>query len=483
MDTAEYDRIIELFRPEDLWRCYGLIDRFLNEIDEWLPIHTLNRDQLIRYMLVGFFPLWRAANHLGSDMQTIPESWHLDRTPHMPEQERAATFNRLYGRPIRDSLDYLDIITGNTHNEFDWFADGMFTYVIHGPTRSLTASAWHKPTNQGAPAMTNDWTAALGPLEALFADPWTTDIMADAPDRVLVARKGKLQDSGVAFASAEAMLDTINAVAALGGLALDRQRTTADMRLPDGSRMTAIVPPTAVHGPCLTISKLVNSRMTWDMLVDLGALTREAVGLLQHAVQNLVSTLVVGGAASGKTSVLNLLAGGIGDQERVIVVQDRHELQFDHPRAIFLEAGGAAGLAVDELLETATLMRPEWLVVNQLRGAEAWAYMNALSLGHSGLAALHATSDIDALQRLEAMCLMADSGLGLSEIRAMIAAAVGLIVVQRRMPDGQRKITQVVELRGVERDRFVLQPLLSLNAETGRLETTGVAPQWAADHA
>jgi pilus assembly protein CpaF len=330
--------------------------------------------------------------------------------------------------------------------------------------------------------MTTDWTAALGPLEALFVDPWTTDIMVDAPDRVFVARKGKLQDAGVAFASADDLLDTINAIAALGGLALDSQRTTAELRLPDGSRMAAIVPPTAVHSPCLTISKLVNSRMTWDMLVDLGALTREAVGLLQHAVQARVSTLVVGGAASGKTSVLNLLVGSIGGQERVIVVQDRHELQFDHPRAIFLEAGGSAGLSVEQVLQTATHLRPEWLVLNSLHGAEAWSYLNILSLGHSGLAGMHATSDVDALQRLEAMCLMANTGLGLSEIRAMIAAALSLIVVQRRMPDGQRKITQVVELRGVDHDRFVLQPLLRLNADTGTLETTGIAPQWAAGH-
>jgi pilus assembly protein CpaF len=325
---------------------------------------------------------------------------------------------------------------------------------------------------------TTDWTTILGPLQPLFNERSITEIMVDALDRIYVERKGTLEETGVTFDSPEALLAVIEAVCRLTSTALDPATISTTVRLPDGSRMTLIMPPTALNGPCFILHKVVTRELTWDMLVDQGAITREAVAVLQHAIHANISMLVVGSAGSGKTTVLNLLAASIPAAERILVVENRHELHFTHPRSIFLEAGSSAQASFSNVLQAAASMRPEWLVINELHGAEALTAMQILSVGHSGLVTLHASSPEDALNRLEAMCLMANLGLGLSEIRTSIASALQLIVVQQRLPDRRRRVIQIAELRGLEHDRFIIQPLLRYNPGTDRLESTGVKPSW-----
>lgn len=320
---------------------------------------------------------------------------------------------------------------------------------------------------------------ALGPLAPLYSDPGVSEIMVDAPDRVYVERRGKLEDADVAFDSPEAIQAVIDAILASGDIALGPHQTTGQVRLPDGSRFLAVIPPTATEGPCLVIRKFPRVPLTWEDLFRFGSLTREAYALLERAIRAQVSLLVVGGPGSGKTTITNLLAGSLPAQERVVVVEETHEMQVAHPRRIALEVASPANLSFLALLDTAARMRPDWLVIGELRGPDALHVLQILSMGLTGITTIHATSPEDALARLETMCLMANLGLGLSQIRALIASALGLIVCQERLLDGSRKMTHIVELRGVEGDRFLLQPLFQYNAAEGKLEATGAQAGWA----
>jgi pilus assembly protein CpaF len=320
---------------------------------------------------------------------------------------------------------------------------------------------------------------ALAPLEPILQDGSVSEIMIDGPDRVLVERKGRIEDTSVKFASAEALRAAIDAALALGGEAFAPGQTVCDARLSDGSRILAVLPPTAPDGPYLVLRKFFTRGMTWERLFEYNSVSREMYDLLNSAIRARRNMLVAGGTGSGKTTVLNLLAESVPAEERVIVVGDRGELPVNHPRRIHLEPNRRAGLSQTDLLLTAAKMRPDRLVCTEFMGAEAIHALQLANTGHDGsLFTIHANSAEDALARLEAMCLMADLGLGLGEIRAMIASAVHVITCQQRLPDGSRKLTQVTEVLGLENDRYVLQPLMRYNPETGQFERTLAKPSW-----
>ena len=324
-----------------------------------------------------------------------------------------------------------------------------------------------------------NWYEVFGPLAPLFADPTISEIMVDAPDRVLVERQGRLEDAGVHFASPEAIREVIAAALALGGVTLGPEETISDVRLPDGStRMLAVLPPTALNGPALVVRKFQATSITWDNLLEWGFITPEALDLLQSALLAHVNILITGGTGSGKTTIANLLAERIPAEERLVVVESAHELQIRHPRAVFLEAGGPAHLPLGHVVSAGSKMRPDWLIVGELYSGEASQVLDIFRRGHVGMATMHATSPEDALARLEALCLMANLGLGLGEIRALIAAAIRLITYQERLPAGNRRIMQIVEVAGLENDRYVLQPLFRYNPEAERLEPTDMQPGW-----
>ena len=324
-----------------------------------------------------------------------------------------------------------------------------------------------------------DFLNALGTLAPLYHDPAVLEIMVDAPDRVYVERGGKLEDTAVKFVSPGALRATIDAILALGGVTLSPEKTTGEMRFPDGSRCLAVIPPTAVDGPYFVLRRLPVEPMTWDRVLEFGALTNEARDLLQSAIRAPASILVAGGAGSGKTTMLNLLIELVPAGERVVVVENVLELQgARHPRIVHLEAGGPANVAFTDLLTTASRMRPDWLIVGELLGSEAMHAIQIMGRGHTGMATIHANGVEDALTRLEAMCLMANLGLGLGDIRLLIASAFRLFMHQEKGVDGRRRIMQIAELRGVENDRFVLQPLMRHDPTLGKLEATGAKPGW-----
>jgi len=346
----------------------------------------------------------------------------------------------------------------------------------------ITAIPQTTGSNKEVEMSDKDLLAALGPLASLYSDPEVIEIMVDMPDRVLVGRqveKGEeLQDAGVRFASAEALLSVIEATLELAGAEPSPTQTIIDARLTDQARMLVVLPPTAPQGPCLVIRKLIVPRLTWKQLIEFGAIAPQALELIQGAIHARINMLISGGTGSGKTTVASLVADLIPDEERLLIVENAHELRIEHPRSVFLEAGDTAGLSLGDLLSTAAKMRPDWLVIGELLGPEAMRALEIINRGHSGMTTIHATSPEDALARLESMCLMANLGLGLGEIRALIASALQLITFQEKLPDGRRKITQIVELCGLENERYVLQPLFRYNLAEQRFEATGIKPSW-----
>jgi pilus assembly protein CpaF len=324
----------------------------------------------------------------------------------------------------------------------------------------------------------------LGPLAPLQVEPDIMEIVVDAPNRVYIVRSataGTLVEAGVKFDSAEALRAVIDAALALGGIKLSPEQTTGEVRLPDGSRLVAVVPPTAVDGPCLVIRKPDNDVFTWDKLLKIGTLNSEAHTLLMKAIDYRVNVLVTGNDGSGRTYIANLMAESLPAEARVIVVANAFEIPVRHPRRIHLETGGPANLSMVRVLETAAKMRPDWLVIGDMQGSEAMKAVQLMRAGHRAITTLYASSPEDALIRLESMCLMANPGLGLSEIRAMIAASIGLITYQQNytLPDYRIKITRIVEVQGLANDRYLLQPLLTYNVQAGKLEPTDAYAGWA----
>lgn len=323
---------------------------------------------------------------------------------------------------------------------------------------------------------------ALGPLGALYKEVDVLEIMVDAPDKVYVERQGILEDTAVTFPSPSALRETLDALLALGGIQLSPQRTMAELRLPDGSRVVAVIPPTAVAGPHLVIRKFPGAAITWEKLLLWGSITQPALDLLQDALHARQTLLVAGGVSGGKTTVANLLAGSIPADQRIVLVEATYEMRIHHPHCIALEADGSAAGNLAALLDMAERLRPDWLVMGELLGAEALHALEILSRGLSGMMTIHADSPEDALSRLESMCLMANLGLGLGQIRRLIASAVSLVTYQELVAVGderRRKVTHIVELRGVENERYILQPLFRYNEETAVLEPTGQQPTWA----
>jgi pilus assembly protein CpaF len=331
---------------------------------------------------------------------------------------------------------------------------------------------------------TQDFPNLLGPLAPLQADPTIMEIVVDAPDRVYLARNDNawtLAEAGVKFDSPEAVRSVIDAALALGGVRLGPERTIGEARLPDGSRLVAVIPPTAIDSPYLVIHKANTFPFTWDWLLSIGTLTAEAHALLMKAIDYRLNILVAGNPGSGKDTTANLMAESLPATDRLIVAANAFEMPVEHPRRIHLEAGGPANLSVTQLLDVAAKMRPDWLVVGNLQGPEAMKAIQLMWSGQRVLTTLYASSPEDALSRLEAMCLMANPGLGLGELRAMIAATVKLITYQQNhtLPDYRIRLTRLVEVQGVEHGRYVLQPLFTYNVALGQLEPTSAYAGWA----
>ena len=334
---------------------------------------------------------------------------------------------------------------------------------------------------------TNDLSAVLGPLAPLYANPEVGEIVVDAPDRVSVfgASAGP---SEVKFETVEALREVIDHLMALGGVTLNSENTSGEVRLPDDSRVAAVIPPTAVGSPYLFIKKVDREQFTnftWEMLLEGGNVSAEAHELLMSALplRGLCTNLLVVGdynSRHAKTYILNLLAESAPPEERVIVVANTPLLPVArHPRCIHLEPGSAPQNSTRRLLEIASHMHADHLVTGDLQGPEVMTLIHLMNSGQHVLTTLVAQSPLEALTRIEAMYLMSNPGLRLAEIRPLIAAAIPLIPFMKlALPNFRFKLTQLVEVCGVENDRYVLQPLFTYDNEQGTLHLTEAGKTW-----
>jgi len=305
----------------------------------------------------------------------------------------------------------------------------------------------------------------LGPIERLLNDESVSEIMVNSYEQIYVEKAGKLEKALEKFSNEFSLRRTIDKIVLPLGRHVDDASPMVDARLPDGSRVNAVLAPLATKGSCLTIRKFTNKSLTIDDLVNSSSLTEQASEFLKLAVRCRQNIIVSGGTGTGKTTLLNILSQEIPEDERVISIEDAAELRLNHDNLISLEARpknqeGTGAISIRELVINALRMRPDRLIVGECRGAEALDMLQAMNTGHAGsLSTVHANSARDALRRLEIMVLMGGIELPISALRQQIASAVNIIVQIARLPDGRRAVLSINEVTGIDDNVLQLLPL------------------------
>ena len=330
----------------------------------------------------------------------------------------------------------------------------------------------------------------LGPLEPLLADPSISEIMVNGPKRIYVERKGKLVRSGVTFQDDEHVRRIIDRIVSPLGRHIDDSNPMVDARLLDGSRVNAIIPPVSLCGPSITIRKFSDKPLTVDNLIGFGSMSESMADFLEAAVRGKLNILVSGGTGSGKTTLLNVLSAFIPADERIVTIEDAAELRLMQDHVVPLESRpanleGAGAISIRDLVKNALRMRPDRIIVGEVRGGETLDMLQAMNTGHDGsLTTAHANTPRDALSRIETMVMMAGMDLPVSAIRHQISGALDLIIQQARLRDGSRKITSICEISGMEGDIITTQEIFRFQNEgtdpsgklSGRFVKTGIKP-------
>ena len=343
-------------------------------------------------------------------------------------------------------------------------------------------------------AVTED-VLGYGPIQEFLDDPSVTEVMVNSTESIYIERGGKLVDTGSRFYSAEHLRRMIERIASQVGRRIDEASPMVDARLPDGSRVNAIIAPLAVDGPVLTIRKFARRALGVEDLIDIGTVTRQLADFLEACVKGKVTIVVSGGTGSGKTTLLNALSSFLPEEERIVSIEDAVELQLQQRHRIRLESRpanieGKGLVTIRDLVRNALRMRPDRIVVGEVRGAEALDMLQAMNTGHEGsLTTLHANSPRDALSRIETMVLMAGMDLPLSAIREQMASAIDLIVHIERLTDGTRRVVQVSDVAGMESSVVQLNELFSFDFGAGTdssgrfcasIAPTGIRPTFEA---
>ncbi len=336
--------------------------------------------------------------------------------------------------------------------------------------RIIASGAINLPKHVDETRFVHEMTAEIigfGPIEPFLADESVSEVMVNGPAQIYVERQGRLMSVPTHFTNSDSLMRVIERIVSPLGRRIDEGVPMVDARLPDGSRVNAIIPPLSLVGPVLTIRKFSKQRFTMDRLVELGSLTAEMADFLQICVAHRKNILVSGGTGSGKTTFLNALSAWIPPSERIVTIEDAAELRLAQPHVISLEARpanveGRGEITIRELVRNALRMRPDRIIVGECRGGEALDMLQAMNTGHDGsLTTGHANSPRDLLSRMEVMVLMAGMDLPVRAIREQIASAVDIIVQQTRFADGRRRVTSVVEVDGMEGDVILTQPLFA----------------------
>jgi pilus assembly protein CpaF len=337
-----------------------------------------------------------------------------------------------------------------------------------------------------------DEVMGLGPLEPLLADPSVSDILVNGPEHIYVERAGKLQRTAIRFHDDAHLLNIIDRIVSKVGRRIDESIPMVDARLHDGSRVNAIIPPLAIDGPVLSIRRFRKDALRMDDLVRFGSLNSTLIELLRSIVLGRLNVMISGGTGSGKTTLLNAMSAFIPERERIITIEDSAELQLQQPHVVRLETRqvnveGRGQITQRDLVRNSLRMRPDRIVVGEVRGAEALDMLQAMNTGHDGsLTTIHANSSRDALSRVETMVAMTGIQFPITALRTQIASAIDVLIHMERQEDGCRRITSVQEINGMEADmivmseifRFVRSGVDERGAVLGRFSATGIVPDF-----
>ena len=335
-----------------------------------------------------------------------------------------------------------------------------------------------------------DEMLGLGPLEVLRKDETITEIMINGPKQIFVEKLGKLTLSSVQFHDDDHLMNIIERILSPLGRRIDESSPLVDARLDDGSRVNIIIPPLSLVGPCVTIRKFSKKPLTVENLINFGTLSREMADFLKACVKARLNILVSGGTGSGKTTTLNVLSSFIPENERIVTIEDAAEIQLQQEHVVTLESRppnieGKGAITIRDLVKNALRMRPDRIIVGEVRAGEALDMLQAMNTGHDGsLTTAHANTPRDALRRMETMVLMAGFELPVRAIREQVASAIDLIIQQSRIKDGSRKITYITEIQGMEGDTVTTQDLFKYEHErmdengksVGRFVSSGLQP-------
>jgi pilus assembly protein CpaF len=430
--------------------------------------------------------------------QPAPAARPGDGQPAQRRQVEAATARRAADplAPVRSRVhaELLGVLGNQLHedpaddDEFELRVREALAEVLTREEAPLTAADRAKVANDVA-----DEVLGHGPIEPLLRDPEVSEIMVNGPQRIFVERKGKLTLVDAQFVDETHLRRVIDKIVSRIGRRVDEASPMVDARLPDGSRVNAVVPPIALDGSSLTIRKFSEDPLTVDYLISFGTLTRATADLLDACVRGRLNVVVSGGTGSGKTTTLNVLSRFIPQDERIVTIEDAAELQLGQEHVLRLEsrpanAEGRGAISIRDLVRNSLRMRPDRIVVGEVRDGAALDMLQAMNTGHDGsLTTAHANTPRDCLSRLETMVLMAGMDLPMRAIREQVASAVDLIIQVARLKDGSRKITHITEVAGMEGEVVTLQDLFVFDYKAGlddngkfkgKLISTGLRPQF-----
>jgi pilus assembly protein CpaF len=337
-----------------------------------------------------------------------------------------------------------------------------------------------------------DEILGLGPLEPLLKDPSIADILVNGPHTVYVERQGKLQRTDVRFRDNAHLMNVIDRIVSSVGRRIDESSPMVDARLKDGSRVNAIVPPLALDGPSMSIRRFSVDRLGPERLIELGTLTRNLMEVLQAVVKGELNILISGGTGSGKTTMLNVLSGFIPPDQRILTIEDSAELQLQQPHVVRLETRppnieNKGEVTQRDLVRNALRMRPDRIIVGEVRGAEALDMLQAMNTGHDGsITTIHANTPRDALTRIESMVAMSGISLPQKPLRAQVASAIDVILQLERLEDGKRRLVSMQEVQGMEGEMITLSEVFEFRRRgvdeegnvRGEFAATGVVPKF-----
>jgi pilus assembly protein CpaF len=335
-----------------------------------------------------------------------------------------------------------------------------------------------------------DEFTGFGPIQPLLDDPDVSEVMVNGPNKVFIEKNGRLTKSGVTFDNDDHVMRIIDRIILPLGRRVDADSPTVDARLPDGSRVNAVIRPVSIDGPCITIRKFKKDKLSIEDLIKYESLSKNMAEFLRACVHSHLNVVVSGGTGSGKTTLLNVLSSFIPEHDRIVTIEDAAELQLQQDHVLRLETkvanvDGRGAVTIRDLVRNSLRMRPDRIVVGECRGGETLDMLQAMNTGHDGsLTTLHANSPRDALSRMETMVMMAGMDLPLKVVRQQISSAIDLIIQQTRLRDGSRKVTAITEVAGMEGETVVLTDVFKFEQTSvgqdgkivGDLKATGIRP-------